>query len=429
MADFANSAACNELGIVQRTLKFLEPASWSSGNAFVSGAGGLRIKSRTGQIEHSVANGSPPLLTFLQKELHPNEKVSYSQYQKVFKEMNIGFNRPSQDDCDMCLSFKNKDHHQPECSCDNCEKLKQHRENFEQARIAYQNDRECSNTKEGHIVLAADMQKVIMLPKMSIKSQYFLSRLTVFNETFCRLDGLGDYCVLWHEAISGRCASDVTSAYVEAMLALSAHSSFTFWCDNCSAQNKNWTLFCGLWLFAQQLEGPEEIEIKYLEKGHTYMRPDSIHGSIGAKMKKISSIFDWQDLTEVVSQASKGIRVINMRPQHIYQFRDFHIKSKNMPKISSLKAVKVAKNSRKLFFKANHQQKVYFEEEFVSRHQEASTLPPSILKERGMNTKKKDAIVKVLVPHMPPGKAAFWKKLPTSDFSVDLGAERDNHEI
>ena len=32
------------------------PASWSSGNAFVSGAGGLRFKSRGGQIGHSVAN-------------------------------------------------------------------------------------------------------------------------------------------------------------------------------------------------------------------------------------------------------------------------------------------------------------------------------------------------------------------------------------
>ena len=34
--------------------------SWSSGNAFVSGAGGLRFKSRAAQIEHSVANGSHP---------------------------------------------------------------------------------------------------------------------------------------------------------------------------------------------------------------------------------------------------------------------------------------------------------------------------------------------------------------------------------
>ena len=33
-------------------------ASWSSGNAFVSGAGGLRFKSRAGQIERSVTNGS-----------------------------------------------------------------------------------------------------------------------------------------------------------------------------------------------------------------------------------------------------------------------------------------------------------------------------------------------------------------------------------
>ena len=36
-------------------------ASWSSGNTFVSGAGGLSYKFQTGQIEHSVANGSPLL--------------------------------------------------------------------------------------------------------------------------------------------------------------------------------------------------------------------------------------------------------------------------------------------------------------------------------------------------------------------------------
>ena len=40
------------------------PASWSSGNAFVSRAEGLRFKSRTGQIGHSVANGWPLLQYF-----------------------------------------------------------------------------------------------------------------------------------------------------------------------------------------------------------------------------------------------------------------------------------------------------------------------------------------------------------------------------
>ena len=43
------------------------PASWSSGNAFVSGAEGLSFKSRASQIRHSVANGSPPLQQFFER--------------------------------------------------------------------------------------------------------------------------------------------------------------------------------------------------------------------------------------------------------------------------------------------------------------------------------------------------------------------------
>ena len=41
-------------------------ASWSSGNAFVSGAGGRRFKSQAGQIGHSVANGSSLLRHFFE---------------------------------------------------------------------------------------------------------------------------------------------------------------------------------------------------------------------------------------------------------------------------------------------------------------------------------------------------------------------------
>ena len=43
------------------------PASWSSGNAFVSGAVGQRFKSRAGQIGPSVANGSPPQRHFFER--------------------------------------------------------------------------------------------------------------------------------------------------------------------------------------------------------------------------------------------------------------------------------------------------------------------------------------------------------------------------
>ena len=39
----------------------------SGNNAFVSVAGGLRFKSRAGQIGHSVANGSPLLRHFFER--------------------------------------------------------------------------------------------------------------------------------------------------------------------------------------------------------------------------------------------------------------------------------------------------------------------------------------------------------------------------
>ena len=42
-------------------------ASWSSDSAFVSGAGGLRLKPRGGQIGPTVANGSPLLHHFFEK--------------------------------------------------------------------------------------------------------------------------------------------------------------------------------------------------------------------------------------------------------------------------------------------------------------------------------------------------------------------------
>ena len=53
--------------VMSRTVSTFSPVNWSSGNAFVAGAGGLRFKSRAGQIGHNVANGSPPLRHFFER--------------------------------------------------------------------------------------------------------------------------------------------------------------------------------------------------------------------------------------------------------------------------------------------------------------------------------------------------------------------------
>ena len=55
-----------------------ELASWSSGNAFVSGAEGHRFKSRAGQIGHSVANGSLLLRHFFLQHFFERNCVAWS---------------------------------------------------------------------------------------------------------------------------------------------------------------------------------------------------------------------------------------------------------------------------------------------------------------------------------------------------------------
>ena len=57
--------------VLQTTIIMIEPASWSSGNAFVSGAVGLRFESRAGQVGRSVVNGSPLLLHFFKEAALP----------------------------------------------------------------------------------------------------------------------------------------------------------------------------------------------------------------------------------------------------------------------------------------------------------------------------------------------------------------------
>ena len=53
--------------VIQQIYSLGKPASRSSSNAFVSGAVGLRFKSRAGQIKPSVTNGSPTLQHFFEK--------------------------------------------------------------------------------------------------------------------------------------------------------------------------------------------------------------------------------------------------------------------------------------------------------------------------------------------------------------------------
>ena len=173
-------------------------------------------------------------------------------------------------------------------SCNICVSHAAHRQKYTDARFEYQREKDPEA-----VYFTADMQKVIVLPKLTTKAHSFVSRLVTFNERFAPMNSeFPDYCILWHEIV------------------------VVIWADNCSGQNKNWFLFTS---FVQCVItwGPNSITMKYLEKNHTFMAADNVHGSIGKTMTAI--IANFQGFVDLCDKSAMNIKVI---PLDITDFYD-----------------------------------------------------------------------------------------------------------
>lgn len=354
-----------------------------------------------------------------------NNFIEYNLYRKVFSSMNIGFGSPSTDLCAKCEKQRlHKKHHPESEECEQCQSFENHKQAYTTIRADYERDK-TTEIPDNTIIYTVDMQQVILLPKMELKQAFFTSRLVVFNETFAPLNnGEKNLILLWHEGISGRGASDVASTFYKVIKnAPDEIDKFVFWTDNCAAQNKNWLLFGVLSSVVNANWGPKTITMKYLESGHTFMKADSVHGNIGKKMKCNSNIYDYQELKKLITSATTKNIVVDML---INDFKHFETGVKNRKRSSSgsyvipiLRNIKVAefrKGNKSLFFKDSLDGE-FKEAPFLRSGFNLDYTPME--QPRGLNTKKKETIVKTLVPYMPPRKAIFWLEMPENDSSTD----------
>ena len=77
----------------------------------------------------------------------------------------------------------------------------------------------------------------------------FVRHIILFNETFSPVGGHADPLGnLWHKGIRGQNDEDIASVFIKFLTNHDA-ADIVFWLDNCTGQNKNWTLFGGFTLF------------------------------------------------------------------------------------------------------------------------------------------------------------------------------------
>ena len=338
--------------------------------------------------------------------------VSYSQYQKVFHQKKISFGRPRPDLCEKCEEGRQHLRDVPlvHGECLQCSELASHKANVAIARQAY------INCLSGPIMLnvgifAVDLQRVILLPIMTAKSCFFTPRLQTYNETFAAMSKGTDTCVVWHEGITGRNAPDISSAFATFMLQNNEEfDHFLFWADNCTAQNKNWILFSTFLMLVHTPGGPQSITIQYLERGHTFMRADSIHGLISQQMRRESELFTMEDFIRVITHCKGNIGAIELHPADIRDWPPIRTIRAPFPKLNKIRSVKFLSGDLRMHYKLRLDSNHFSTCCFIS----GDTLPPPPLSAthlKGVDPVKIGEICSKLVPMMPQSKREFWNAL------------------
>lgn len=167
--------------------------------------------------------------------------------------------------------------------------------------------------------------KVIMLPRIhGNKKACFTKRIVAFHQTFATMEDKvsknneKQISGLWHEAIVRRKAEETASAFWRALEERDV-DRILYWCDNCSAQNKNWCLFTMLvTMVNSHLIKADDITVKFFEAGRTFMSADSVHHGVGVEVSMKNSsggnIYDYHDFVTAVEKSNgRKMTVINMK--------------------------------------------------------------------------------------------------------------------
>lgn len=378
---------------------------------------------------------------FCDKRTKENGTVcSYVYYLQIFTSLNISFTQPENDLCDRCHIHdnahpKSEDHMCSTCNCDACSAYPEHKLRAHLARAAMTEDTSRMENDDSLLVVSVDLQKAITMPKVPTKEHFFSRKIVLFNETFaCPKKNGPVVCVLWHEAEAGRKAFNISNAFLSFIYNNRDKEDIVMYCDNCSSQNKCWTLFSAL---VRTVNDPflatQNITLKFLEKGHTFMSADSVHGSITKKMNSHAAIFDFKDFTEIIKSSRKDIGCLILDHKLMHQFENESKKVRGFL-ISEVRVASFRRGSLCLFSKTSHDQVDFREVNFLKKSSERELLTllqekqspvnavPCMPSPRGISQAKKSEVLK-LAAAMPSHKRAFFEGLIVNDDAPDLEVE------
>lgn len=363
---------------------------------------------------------------------HPNYKCSYEKYRTVVKKMNISIVKLGHEECETCEAFNLHDEtHTKEnlqTSCDCCNKWIKHIKRADASRQMYAKDKDKAEDKDT-IIYCADMEKVIMLPRLEMfKSAIFTNRITVYNESFVPVGKnqkrSKPFAALWHEALFGRSKDELISTFYNFFISKRDTKQIILWLDNCSAQNKNWSLlsFCIYMVNSDKIVA-NNIILRYFEPGHTFMAADSFHHRVELSMQRMGNkLYDFADFAEAVKRASPHTTVLAMDLNHFFIWEDYSSQYKlsriqPRPYLHDMVEVEFTRGTLSMQYKNDFNANPAEVNVITSKITKSGILPEpkKQSKVQGVLAEKKKNILKNLSGLIPRNRLVFWEHLAVSD--------------
>ncbi len=213
------------------------------------------------------------------------EAVKHSMYRFIFDHhFNLAFHKPKKDTCDSCTAHEAL----VEANEVTEEKTREHEAHLrrkEQAREAKTADKQ---TNPDYCVVAAfDLEQVLVCPRLTVGSAYYLRKLNVYNLTIFELQTKQGHCFIWNESEGRRGSNEIASALWQWLVEIDRKGvkKVVLYSDTCGGQNRNRYLCTAISYFLSQSTSITRIEQKFFESGHSESECDSMHSCMERRLK------------------------------------------------------------------------------------------------------------------------------------------------
>ncbi|CAG9771476.1 unnamed protein product [Ceutorhynchus assimilis] len=238
------------------------------------------------------------------------QPVSITKYKQIFySKFNLRTKELKKDTCNKCDSLKMKIENEKndEKKRELTEQHKQHLDEAENAQALRREDFRTAKEMDDYECLTFDMEKTLPLPRIPTNIVFYKRQLWIYNTGVHSGKDDRGYCYVWAEGDAGRGAQEVGSCLIKHVQnnLKPEVEHLILWSDSCGGQNRNIKLTLILKYILHSSQHLEDITLKFLCSGHSFLPNDSDFGDIESALKHQQQLYLPADYINVMKLCRK----------------------------------------------------------------------------------------------------------------------------